>query len=175
MAIFRSISVNSRFQRSDEITERVSAILALFDDLKRGDTILWTQIEAATGFSKDTYVTRYALYRARKELMENDPRGYVILPNNVDGFYIPTTRQQLTFVPKLRSRKARRQWLRSFKEVKATPDEGLTDFERQKKHFEMNRAQEMQEAMSRSDRESAKLTSATETLPKRPRTPVGTE
>lgn len=158
----------SRFERRPEIDERVKNILALFDGLDRGDTVLWREIEKATGFNKRHQKTKYALDRARKQLRDG-PRGLVLHANGRDGFLILTPSQQVTLVPKVRDKRILGQCNRKFKEVGATPDEGLSDHERRKKNFEMESADDVRLSVLRKRREAETILKPTETLPKRPR------
>lgn len=157
-----------RFQRKPEIQDRVEKLSSLFDKYERGDTLLWTDVEKATGFPRDDNRTIYAFKRAKRDLRDG-PRGIELLYNGVDGFKFLTVKEQLEHMPKLRDRKAITQCNLKAKGVCAVPDENLTEHQRRLVDHHMRSADEVRMDVLRRRRESERIMAPTESIPQRPR------
>lgn len=128
------------FDAKDVITDAVNAVVLVMRRYGRGDVVPWPLIESTAGFARQTQHWTAFVRRLKRELRHG--RGVTLTAIPGVGWRIDTQGQQLHDRSIRRQRRAVRQMTMDVVELKALPDEELSDHERTTKYRKIDRAKQ---------------------------------
>lgn len=155
------------FERNDEITKRVDAVYALFDDAVRGDLIVWSRIEAACGFSRGQEL--YSIVARVKKRLRRE-RGIVAWCKVGVGVRLLTHSEATREVPAARQRRAARQIHRGLTELDCVETGAISTHERRVLEAQKRAMRDERRTLRKSVR-SFEKDMRTEALPRRRHVP----
>lgn len=104
-------------EAKEKITKAVDALMELAASVQRGEVLLWTDIEQATGIARYTECWSTVVVKFRKRLLRE--RCIAVLPVTGSGLEFLTQQDQVRRIAEYRQRRMFRQSTRAVREIGA--------------------------------------------------------
>lgn len=135
-----------RIEASETITRYVEALFEACRPLERNEVLTHDVIRGVLGDEVDEDTRKYCIIKLKRRM--EDERGITIWSEYGIGYRLLTKDEQLTLVPRVRLRRARRQYRKAQRSVAALPDRQLTVHQRRVKHGQEEALRQSMERMA---------------------------
>lgn len=133
------------FKAKDIISEAVERALELFRGYARGHVVPWLLIEETTGLSRESSHWTAFNKRFRRDFLNET--GVLVWPVAGEGLKLVTEQEQLGRCQDARRRRSLRQLTRAVTELRALPDDSLSEHERSVKQAKLDQSRTARRAV----------------------------